>query len=72
MRRQLAEGIGSLPGWLKGVSQKKTKTCWKIVGGSRKACREKLAGNTPGDHRKKTKRLTARMLKAAGLARVRS
>ncbi|RRT40236.1 hypothetical protein B296_00038494 [Ensete ventricosum] len=42
MRRELAEGIGSLPGWLKGVSQKKTKTCWKIIGGSRKAYREFL------------------------------
>ncbi|RWV95898.1 hypothetical protein GW17_00041433 [Ensete ventricosum] len=29
---------------------------------------EKLAVNTPGDCRKKTKRLTARMLEAAGLA----
>ncbi|RWW04555.1 hypothetical protein GW17_00032211 [Ensete ventricosum] len=28
----------------------------------------KLAGNTPGDHRKKTVRLAARMLEAAGLA----
>ncbi|RWV82787.1 hypothetical protein GW17_00055679, partial [Ensete ventricosum] len=56
VRRKLAEGIGSLLGWCKGDRQKKTETRWKIVGGSRKACRErftegigKLAGNTPGD-----------------------
>ncbi|RZS20838.1 hypothetical protein BHM03_00053403 [Ensete ventricosum] len=38
--RKLAEGIGSLPGWCKGVRQKMTETRRKIVGGSRKACRE--------------------------------
>ncbi|RWW11386.1 hypothetical protein BHE74_00033330 [Ensete ventricosum] len=32
----------------------------------------KLAGNTPGDRRKKTERLTARMPEATGLARVMS
>ncbi|RWV77122.1 hypothetical protein GW17_00062097 [Ensete ventricosum] len=32
----------------------------------------KLAGNTSGDHRKKTKRLIARMPKAVGLVEVRS
>ncbi|RWW14139.1 hypothetical protein GW17_00022113 [Ensete ventricosum] len=55
--RKLAEGIGSLPGWRKGVRQKKTETRWKIIGGSRKACQEfverigKLAGNTLGNYR---------------------
>ncbi|RRT50328.1 hypothetical protein B296_00019618 [Ensete ventricosum] len=39
-RRKLAEGIGSLLGWRKGVRQKKTKTRWKIVEVSQKACRE--------------------------------
>ncbi|RZR95396.1 hypothetical protein BHM03_00024243 [Ensete ventricosum] len=39
VRRELVEGIGSLPGWRKGVRQKKTEACWKIVGGSRKVCR---------------------------------
>ncbi|RWW49026.1 hypothetical protein BHE74_00044854, partial [Ensete ventricosum] len=39
-RRKLVEGIGSLPGWRKGVRQKKTKTYRKIVKGSQKACRE--------------------------------
>ncbi|RWV89180.1 hypothetical protein GW17_00048686 [Ensete ventricosum] len=34
------EGIGSLPGWRKGVRQKKTVTRQKIVKGRRKACRE--------------------------------
>ncbi|RWW03061.1 hypothetical protein GW17_00033803 [Ensete ventricosum] len=34
VRRELAEGIGSLPGWRKGVHRKKTETRWKIVGGS--------------------------------------
>ncbi|RRT68060.1 hypothetical protein B296_00011726 [Ensete ventricosum] len=40
VRRELAEGIGSLLGWRKGVRRKKTETCRKVVGGSRKACRE--------------------------------
>ncbi|RZS20550.1 hypothetical protein BHM03_00053079 [Ensete ventricosum] len=96
--RDLAEGIESLPGWRKGVRQKKTETRRKIVGGDRKAYREsslsigpgsddtvgsrrefarrfaegigKLAGNTSGDHWKKTERLIARMPEAAGLAGV--
>ncbi|RWW09957.1 hypothetical protein GW17_00026526 [Ensete ventricosum] len=38
--REFTVGIGSLPGWRKGVRRKKTKTRWKIVGGSQKACRE--------------------------------
>ncbi|RZR75504.1 hypothetical protein BHM03_00059554, partial [Ensete ventricosum] len=39
VRRELAEGIGSLPGWRKGVRQKKIDTRRKIIRGSRKACR---------------------------------
>ncbi|RWV96497.1 hypothetical protein GW17_00040782 [Ensete ventricosum] len=39
--RKLAEGIGSLPGWRRGVRQKKTETHRKIIEGSRKACRER-------------------------------
>ncbi|RRT65497.1 hypothetical protein B296_00007012 [Ensete ventricosum] len=68
-----------------GVRQKKTKTRRKIIGGSRKACRERCSGislefarrfakgigklveNTPGDRRKKTRRLIVRMSEAAGL-----
>ncbi|RRT46707.1 hypothetical protein B296_00031554, partial [Ensete ventricosum] len=61
----------------------KTETRRKIIGGSRKAYRDgisptfarrfvegigKLAGNMPGDHQKKTGRLTARMSEAIGLA----
>ncbi|RZS24817.1 hypothetical protein BHM03_00057929 [Ensete ventricosum] len=74
VRRELAEGIESLPRWRKGVRQKKIETHQKIIGGSRKACWEfaegieKLVRNTPGDHRKKTKRLIARMPEATGLA----
>ncbi|RWW61568.1 hypothetical protein BHE74_00031371 [Ensete ventricosum] len=34
------ECVGSLSGWRKGVRHKKTETRWKIVGGSRKVCRE--------------------------------
>ncbi|RZS28686.1 hypothetical protein BHM03_00062318 [Ensete ventricosum] len=40
VHRELAEGIGSLLGWRKGVRQKKTETHREIVGGSRKACRK--------------------------------
>ncbi|RWV94940.1 hypothetical protein GW17_00042477 [Ensete ventricosum] len=36
--RKLAEGIESLPGWRKGVHQKKTETHRKIIGGSQKTC----------------------------------
>ncbi|RWW04599.1 hypothetical protein GW17_00032166 [Ensete ventricosum] len=75
VRRELTEGIGSLPEWRKGVRQKKTETHRKIIGGSRKACRErfaegieKLSGNTLGDRRKKIERIIARILKAARLA----
>ncbi|RWV94909.1 hypothetical protein GW17_00042517, partial [Ensete ventricosum] len=38
---KLAEGIESLPGWHKRVHQKMTETRRKIIGGSRKACRER-------------------------------
>ncbi|RWV92379.1 hypothetical protein GW17_00045254 [Ensete ventricosum] len=40
VRRELAERIGSLLGWCKGVRRKKIETRRKIVEGSRKACRE--------------------------------
>ncbi|RWV84854.1 hypothetical protein GW17_00053401 [Ensete ventricosum] len=57
--RKLAEGIGSLSGWRKGVRQKKIETRRKIIGvGSRwKFARRfakgigKLVGNTKGDRR---------------------
>ncbi|RWW00588.1 hypothetical protein GW17_00036445 [Ensete ventricosum] len=38
--RKLTKGIGSLLGWCMRVRQKKTETRRKIIGGSRKACRE--------------------------------
>ncbi|RZS07609.1 hypothetical protein BHM03_00038471, partial [Ensete ventricosum] len=40
VRRELAESIGRLLGWRKGVRQKRTKTRRKIIKGSRKACQE--------------------------------
>ncbi|RWV78134.1 hypothetical protein GW17_00060945, partial [Ensete ventricosum] len=40
VRRELAKGIGSLPGWRKGVHRRKTETHRKIIGGSRKACQK--------------------------------
>ncbi|RRT34757.1 hypothetical protein B296_00052433, partial [Ensete ventricosum] len=40
VHREFTEGIRSLPGWRKGVHQKRTETYQKIVGGSRKAYRE--------------------------------
>ncbi|RWW53995.1 hypothetical protein BHE74_00039462 [Ensete ventricosum] len=40
VRQELIEDIESLPGWCKGVRWKKTTTHQKIVGVSRKACRE--------------------------------
>ncbi|RZS18319.1 hypothetical protein BHM03_00050558 [Ensete ventricosum] len=55
--RKLAEGIGSLPRWRKGVRQKKTETHRKIIGGSRKACRTiwwDLAGYSLGDSPKES------------------
>ncbi|RZS17516.1 hypothetical protein BHM03_00049664 [Ensete ventricosum] len=99
VRREHAEGIGSLLGWRKEVHQKKTETHRKIIGVAKKLAGNdgprsslsielgfgrysgislkfarrfvegigKLAGNTPGDRRKKTERLTARMAEAAGL-----
>ncbi|RWW02495.1 hypothetical protein GW17_00034414 [Ensete ventricosum] len=57
VRRELVEGIGSLPEWCKGVRQKKTETHRKIVRGSRKACRDSLGdspkglGSSLGTHR---------------------
>ncbi|RWW19813.1 hypothetical protein GW17_00016107 [Ensete ventricosum] len=42
---ELAEGIGSLSGWYKGVHRKKIETHRKIIKGSRKACRESVAGD---------------------------
>ncbi|RRT32181.1 hypothetical protein B296_00056720 [Ensete ventricosum] len=45
---ELAEGIESLPGWHKEVRQKKTETRRKIIGSSRKACRESSLGIKPG------------------------
>ncbi|RWW30528.1 hypothetical protein GW17_00004884 [Ensete ventricosum] len=70
---ELTESIGSLPGWRKGVRQKKIETYRKIIegrlddaeGARREFARRftkgigKLARNTPGNHRRKTVRLAA-------------
>ncbi|RRT35074.1 hypothetical protein B296_00028532 [Ensete ventricosum] len=57
-----------------GSSLEEDRDSSKIVGDSRKACRERfaegireLAGNTPGDRQKKTEKLTARMSEATRL-----
>ncbi|RRT32561.1 hypothetical protein B296_00058283 [Ensete ventricosum] len=74
--RELIEDIGSLPRWHMGVRQKNIETCRKIIGGSRKTCQEfaegieKLVGNTSGDRKKKTERVTAGMSEATRLAGV--
>ncbi|RZR78764.1 hypothetical protein BHM03_00004289, partial [Ensete ventricosum] len=54
--RKLVEGIRSLPGWRKGVHQKKTNTRLKIIGGSRKACRD--LDDVLGSRRKFARRFT--------------
>ncbi|RRT48951.1 hypothetical protein B296_00014907 [Ensete ventricosum] len=48
VRRELAESIRSLPGWRKGVRQKKTETHQKIIEGSRKACWDSLGDSLKG------------------------
>ncbi|RWW82033.1 hypothetical protein BHE74_00009525 [Ensete ventricosum] len=66
VRRKLVEGIGSLQGWHKGVRREdrdSLEDCRGFTEGIRK-----LTENTKGDHRKKTKRLAAKMLEATGLA----
>ncbi|RRT34457.1 hypothetical protein B296_00031707 [Ensete ventricosum] len=62
--RKLAEGIESLPGWRKGVRQKKTETRRKIVGGSRKAYRD--SDDVVGSHRKFARRFTEGIGKLTG------
>ncbi|RWV84182.1 hypothetical protein GW17_00054123 [Ensete ventricosum] len=84
VRRDLAKDIGSLLGWRKGLqpddgprsSLSIGPEIGRCSGISPKFARRfaegigKLAGNTPRDHRKKTKRLTTRMPEAAGLVGV--
>ncbi|RWW78290.1 hypothetical protein BHE74_00013499 [Ensete ventricosum] len=68
--RKLAEGIGSLSGWRKGVRQKKIETSRKIVGGSRKACREsRCLDDAMGSRRKFARRFVERIGKLAGNAK---
>ncbi|RWW40283.1 hypothetical protein BHE74_00054316, partial [Ensete ventricosum] len=67
MCRKLAEGIGSLLGWRKGVRQKKTETHRKIIGGSRKACRESgCSDDAVGSCWKFARRFVERIGKLAG------
>ncbi|RWV87133.1 hypothetical protein GW17_00050909 [Ensete ventricosum] len=68
--RKLTEGIGSLPGWRKGVRQKKTKTRQKIIVGSRKACWESgYSDDAVGSRRKFTRRFAEGIRKLAGNAK---
>ncbi|RRT74407.1 hypothetical protein B296_00001422 [Ensete ventricosum] len=67
VRRELAEGIGSLSGWRKGVRRKKIETHRKIVGGI-----GKIARNTPGDRQRKTVRLVAGNVGGCRIVGVRS
>ncbi|RRT33268.1 hypothetical protein B296_00031030 [Ensete ventricosum] len=68
--RKLTEGIGSLPGWRKGVRQKKTETHRKIIGGSRKACRESgCSDDAVGSHRKFARGFVEGIGKLAGNAK---
>ncbi|RWW45805.1 hypothetical protein BHE74_00048321 [Ensete ventricosum] len=74
--RTLAEGIGSLPGWRKGVRQKKTETRRKIVRGSRKAYRESgclgirpSSDNAVGSRRKFARRFAKGIRKLIGNAK---
>ncbi|RWW40805.1 hypothetical protein BHE74_00053743 [Ensete ventricosum] len=64
VRRELTEGIRSLPGWHKGVHQKKIETHRKIIGGSRKACQD--SDDAVGSRRKFAKRFAERIGKLAG------
>ncbi|RWV86516.1 hypothetical protein GW17_00051586 [Ensete ventricosum] len=64
---ELAKGIRSLPGWRKGVHQKKIETSqdWTMRRELREFARRfgkgigKLAKNMPGDRRRKNVRLAA-------------
>ncbi|RWV95780.1 hypothetical protein GW17_00041562 [Ensete ventricosum] len=65
--RKLTESIGSLPGWCKRVRQKKSETRRKIVGGSRKACRESgCSDDAMGSRRKFARRFVEGIGKLAG------
>ncbi|RWV93092.1 hypothetical protein GW17_00044480 [Ensete ventricosum] len=71
--QKLKEGIGSLLGWRKGVCQKKTETRQKIIGGSRKACRDLGIGpgldDAVGSRRKFARRFVKEIEKLAGNAK---
>ncbi|RWW37643.1 hypothetical protein BHE74_00057212, partial [Ensete ventricosum] len=83
VHRELTEGIESLPGWRKGVRQKKTETHKKIVRGSRKAYRDSLgdspkgSGSSLGTHweitgEKEDQKTYRKYAGGYGLAKVRS
>ncbi|RWW38074.1 hypothetical protein BHE74_00056725 [Ensete ventricosum] len=71
--RKLAEGIESLPKWRKRVRQKKTETCRKIVGGSRKAYHDLGIGlgsdDAMGSRRKFARRFAEGIEKLVGNAK---
>ncbi|RRT32617.1 hypothetical protein B296_00046858 [Ensete ventricosum] len=64
VHRKLTEGIESLLGWHNGVYQKKTETRRKIVGGSRKACRD--SDDAMGSRRKFARRFAEGIGKLTG------
>ncbi|RWV83196.1 hypothetical protein BHE74_00054781 [Ensete ventricosum] len=75
VRRELVEGVGSLPGWHKGVCRKKTETRRKIIGGRQKDFAEgieKIVRNTLGDHRRRTMRLAVGNARGCWITGVRS
>ncbi|RRT66995.1 hypothetical protein B296_00032520 [Ensete ventricosum] len=65
--RKLAKGIESLLGWRKGVRQTKTETHRKIIGDSRKACRESgCLNDAMGSSQKFARRFTEGIEKLTG------
>ncbi|RWV79728.1 hypothetical protein GW17_00059087 [Ensete ventricosum] len=65
--RKLTEGIGSLPGWRKGVRQKKTETWQKIIRGDSPKESESSLGSQREIAGKKTGGLAVRLLEVAGV-----
>ncbi|RRT77370.1 hypothetical protein B296_00009540 [Ensete ventricosum] len=68
--QELVEGIGCSSGSRKGVRQKKTETCRKIIEGSQKACRDLGIGpgsdDAVGSRREFARRFAEWIKKLAG------
>ncbi|RWV96572.1 hypothetical protein GW17_00040701 [Ensete ventricosum] len=67
VRRKLVEGIGSLPGWHKGVRQKKIETHRKIIGVAEKLTRS--SDDAVGYRRKFARRFVEGIEKLAANAK---